>query len=138
MIMDNTGFNMADVSVAGRMSDRLITIAEMLRGAEPGNIEAGEPVTGDSGIGNTNAENGLVVADVGCDHGYVSIYLLQSGIAKGAIAMDVRKGPLSGAFDNKDQTLRWVKRAVSWRSQYPYNRRNGRKAHDAYPGGGKS
>lgn len=81
---------MADVSVAGRMSDRLITIAEMLRGAEPGTSDNGD----------SDAGKGLVVADVGCDHGYVSIYLLQSGIAKGAIAMDVRKGPLSGALDN--------------------------------------
>ena len=40
------------------------------------------------------------VCDVGCDHGYVSIYLVQNGIAKNAIAMDVRKGPLSGALSN--------------------------------------
>ena len=101
----NADANMAQVSVAGRMSKRLITIAEMLRGVDAGESSAGDLDTGDSGTGDFDkgdscAEKGLVVADVGCDHGYVSIYLLQSGIAKGAIAMDVRKGPLSGAYDN--------------------------------------
>lgn len=42
------------------------------------------------------------VADVGCDHGYVSIYLLQHGIAKHVIAMDVRTGPLSRAEQNRN------------------------------------
>lgn len=37
------------------------------------------------------------VADIGCDHGYISIYLIQQGIAAKALAMDVRKGPLSRA-----------------------------------------
>lgn len=41
-------------------------------------------------------------ADVGCDHGYVSIYLLQHGIAERVIAMDVRRGPLSRAEQNRD------------------------------------
>ena len=40
---------------------------------------------------------GNVVADVGCDHGFLSIYLLEQGIAPKAIATDVRKGPLSAA-----------------------------------------
>lgn len=40
---------------------------------------------------------GNVVCDVGCDHGYVSIYLVQAGIAPRVIAMDVRSGPLSQA-----------------------------------------
>ncbi len=40
---------------------------------------------------------GRKVADVGCDHGFVSIWLVQRGICPGAIAMDVREGPLSGA-----------------------------------------
>lgn len=41
-----------------------------------------------------------IVADVGCDHGYVSIYLVQQGIAENAIAMDVHPGPLSRAREN--------------------------------------
>ncbi|MCM1495789.1 MAG: class I SAM-dependent methyltransferase [Bacteroides sp.] len=41
-----------------------------------------------------------VVADVGCDHGYVSIYLVEQGIAERAIAMDIRSGPLSRAREH--------------------------------------
>ena len=40
---------------------------------------------------------GNIVADVGCDHAYTSIYLCQAGIAPKVIAMDVNKGPLVGA-----------------------------------------
>lgn len=36
-------------------------------------------------------------ADVGCDHGFLSVYLVQAGISPGVIAMDVRKGPLAAA-----------------------------------------
>lgn len=36
-------------------------------------------------------------ADVGCDHGYLSIYLVQRNICQKVIAMDVRKGPLARA-----------------------------------------
>ena len=64
-----------DISL--RMSKRLITVAELLRGAD---VET--------------------VADVGCDHGYVSIYLVQKNIAKRSVAMDLREGPLSSAREN--------------------------------------
>lgn len=37
------------------------------------------------------------VADVGCDHAYTSIYLVQQGIASKVIAMDVNRGPLERA-----------------------------------------
>ena len=40
------------------------------------------------------------VADVGCDHGYLSIHLLQTGIASHVYASDVRQGPLSSAKRN--------------------------------------
>jgi len=40
------------------------------------------------------------VADIGCDHGYVPIYLVRQGIAETAIAADVRKGPLSRAQEH--------------------------------------
>lgn len=43
---------------------------------------------------------GGVVADVGTDHGYLSIYLAQTGQAVHVIAMDVAKGPLSTAVSN--------------------------------------
>lgn len=37
------------------------------------------------------------VADVGCDHGFLSIYLVQQGISPAVVAGDVRIGPLSAA-----------------------------------------
>ena len=55
-----------------RISDRLRTVAHM-------------------------CEKGAVVADIGTDHGYLPIYLVQEGIAASAIAMDLRKGPLEKA-----------------------------------------
>jgi tRNA (adenine22-N1)-methyltransferase len=63
------------------MSHRLVTDAELL----------GET----SGFKST--------ADVGCDHGYVSMYLVLSGISDRAIAMDVRQGPLSAARGNIEE-----------------------------------
>ena len=41
--------------------------------------------------------NGRTVADVGTDHGFVPIRLVESGAASYGIAMDVRKGPLERA-----------------------------------------
>ncbi len=46
---------------------------------------------------------GNVVADVGCDHAYTSIYLVEEGIAPAVIAMDVNKGPLLGAKTHVEQ-----------------------------------
>ncbi|MBR4605300.1 MAG: SAM-dependent methyltransferase [Lachnospiraceae bacterium] len=40
------------------------------------------------------------VADVGCDHGFLDIYLVQMGKMRGALAMDVRKGPLAAAAEH--------------------------------------
>lgn len=40
------------------------------------------------------------LADVGCDHGFLAIYLVSKGICPGAIAMDVRQGPLAGAREH--------------------------------------
>lgn len=40
---------------------------------------------------------GNIVADVGCDHAYTSIYLCREGIAPHVIAMDINQGPLAGA-----------------------------------------
>lgn len=40
------------------------------------------------------------VCDVGCDHGYVSIYLVQTLAAPAVLAMDVNKGPLLGAGEH--------------------------------------
>ncbi len=43
---------------------------------------------------------GNVICDVGCDHGYLPIKLLQSGSYKRAIAMDINEGPLDIASSN--------------------------------------
>lgn len=40
---------------------------------------------------------GNVLCDVGCDHGYLPIYLVQKGVIPRAIAMDVAEGPLLAA-----------------------------------------
>lgn len=40
------------------------------------------------------------VVDVGCDHGFLSIYLVQAGISPSVLAMDVRPGPLSRAKEH--------------------------------------
>lgn len=43
---------------------------------------------------------GAVVADVGCDHGYLAIHLLQTGLARQVYASDIRPGPLDSAVKN--------------------------------------
>lgn len=55
-----------------QLSKRLLNIAEMVT---PGNR----------------------LVDVGTDHGYVPIYLMQEGVISEALAMDINKGPLIGA-----------------------------------------
>lgn len=40
------------------------------------------------------------VVDVGCDHGFLSIYLVQKGISPSVLAMDVRPGPLARAKEH--------------------------------------
>ena len=43
---------------------------------------------------------GVVLADVGTDHGYVPIYLLEQKKIRCAIAMDINKGPLERAKEH--------------------------------------
>ena len=43
---------------------------------------------------------GNTACDVGTDHGYLAIYLVEQGICETVIAMDVAKGPLSKAKEN--------------------------------------
>ena len=58
-----------------RLSKRLRVVADMVK---PGNV----------------------VADIGCDHGYLSVWLVREHKAAGAIAMDLREGPLNSAKEN--------------------------------------
>lgn len=48
----------------------------------------------------TYVEEGMTVADVGCDHGYISIDLIKSGRSPRVLAMDVNKDPLEKAKAN--------------------------------------
>lgn len=48
-------------------------------------------------------DNCTTIADVGTDHGYLPIFLIQTGVCKKAIASDVAKGPLSKAVENIDK-----------------------------------
>lgn len=43
---------------------------------------------------------GSRIADVGCDHGYISIALVQRGVAISSIASDIKAGPLAQAEKN--------------------------------------
>ena len=43
------------------------------------------------------------VADIGCDHGYLSIYLLREGIASSVIASDINEMPLRNAIQNAER-----------------------------------
>lgn len=40
---------------------------------------------------------GACVADIGTDHGYVPIFLVEQGIVRKAVAMDINRGPLEHA-----------------------------------------
>ena len=42
-------------------------------------------------------------ADIGTDHAYLPVYLVENGIAKRAIASDLRKGPLSNAWETVNE-----------------------------------
>ncbi len=46
---------------------------------------------------------GSTVADVGCDHGYVSIYLVQREISPKVYAMDINEGPLLRAKEHIEE-----------------------------------
>ena len=43
------------------------------------------------------------VADIGCDHGYLAIHLLQTGKAQSVIASDINEGPLQSAIRNAEK-----------------------------------
>lgn len=55
---------------------------------------------------------GDIVADIGCDHGYLGIYLLLKGIAKNIIAADINQQPLNSACINAQKYC--VKNLISF------------------------
>lgn len=44
--------------------------------------------------------NGKIIADIGTDHAYIPIYLIENSMADFVIASDVKEGPVSIARDN--------------------------------------
>ena len=46
---------------------------------------------------------GLSVADIGCDHGFVSMYLVENRHSPKAIAMDINEGPLIRAREHIEE-----------------------------------
>lgn len=40
-------------------------------------------------------EKGAAIADIGCDHGYIPVYLVQKGICDTAVAADINEAPLN-------------------------------------------
>ena len=46
---------------------------------------------------------GCRIADVGCDHGYLSIYLLIENIVSSVIASDINEQPLNSAIQNAEK-----------------------------------
>ena len=40
------------------------------------------------------------LCDVGCDHGFLPIFLVQQGVIPSAIAMDINEGPLAAAREH--------------------------------------
>lgn len=47
-------------------------------------------------------EPGAAVADIGADHGYLGIYLIQKGLAEKVIASDLREKPITRARHNAE------------------------------------
>jgi len=47
-----------------------------------------------------NVQSKGVVADIGCDHGFTSIYLVRQGLADRAVAMDINREPLKRAKEH--------------------------------------
>ena len=43
---------------------------------------------------------GARVADIGCDHGYAAIWLIQNQVAEKMIAMDINEGPIARAKEH--------------------------------------
>lgn len=48
----------------------------------------------------SNVKSGGIVADIGCDHAFTSIYLVREKLARGAVAMDINKEPLKRAWQH--------------------------------------
>lgn len=48
-------------------------------------------------------ESGARVCDIGCDHGYLAIYLTTEGIAQSVTATDIKSEPLRRGYENAER-----------------------------------
>ena len=55
------------------------------------------------------------VADIGCDHGYLALHLLPTGVARSVIASDINEGPLRSAVRNAEKSVSGTR----WNSFFP-------------------
>lgn len=58
------------------------------------------PVSNRMKISADLLEPAQAVADIGCDHAYTSMYMIETGKAKKVLAMDINEGPLATAKKN--------------------------------------
>lgn len=79
------------------LSNRLQTVVNMLD-AKSKRVSVGKTIG--TAFTGTMEDEGYCVADIGCDHGFVSIYLFEHKIASRVIAMDVNQGPLQFAREH--------------------------------------
>lgn len=88
-----------DKNIDSRLSKRMLAVAEMVRSCK---YYEEKEVSDQILMGDTTGcdHHGFRVADIGCDHAFVSIYLIQHGIADMVIAADVNPGPLETAKSN--------------------------------------
>ena len=91
---------------------------------------------------------GASVADIGTDHGYIPIYLIEHHIAEKVIALDINRGPLERArmhivghgLKEKIETRLsdGLEKSPSGRSGYDDCCRHGRRSGDKNPDGRKN
>ena len=82
---------------------------------------------------------GSVLADIGTDHAYIPIWLAENGRIRGAVAMDVNRGPLDRAEENirehgLEDRIR-TRLSDAGGSGLRRDRRHGRRADSAHPEG---
>ena len=91
-----------DRNIDSKLSKRTLAVANMVSYSRQTVPHSGDMVShsGQQESYSRQTDKLYRVADIGCDHAFVSIYLVQQGIADKVIAMDVNKGPLEAAQKN--------------------------------------
>ena len=91
-----------DRNIDSKLSKRMLAVADMVLCSRQTVPHSGDIVSHSRQQESHGGQTDKLyrVADIGCDHAFVSIYLVQQGIADKVIAMDVNKGPLEAAQKN--------------------------------------